>query len=250
MTILLLAGTSDARRLAAALAEHDIPAIASLAGATRTPEPLALPTRRGGFGGPEGFSAFLQDNGIRAVIDATHPFATHITGRTHKICVAMGVPLLRLERPSWTPGHKDRWTFVADEAEATRLISDDAVVFLATGRQTFPVWSTLRASRVFLRVIDRPADPFPFPGGVVLARPPFDHAAEADLFRRLGITHLVAKDSGAAEARPKLDAARDLGIKVLILRRPPLPPGLVIVPAVEDALAWAQELPFRSRKTN
>lgn len=246
MTLLLLAGTSDARRLALALAERGIPAVASLAGATREPVALPLPTRHGGFGGAEGFAAFLEAERISAVVDATHPFAARITERTHAVCGSRGLPLLRVERPGWTPGPGDRWTFVADEAEATRLIPEDASVFLATGRQSLPAWADLRARAVHLRIIDPPAEPFPFPGGFVVARPPFDRGAEAGLFRRLGITHLVVKDSGAAEGRSKLNAARDLGIEVLVLRRPPRPKDLVVVPTVEDALAWVSELPFRS----
>lgn len=244
MTLLLLAGTSDARRLASALAERGISAIASLAGATREPVPLPLPTRRGGFGGAEGFSAFLGAEGIRAVIDATHPFAARITARTHAVCTGRGLPLLLLERPGWTPDPGDRWTFVSDEAEARRFIPERATVFLATGRQSLPSWEGLRARRIFLRVIDPPAEPFPFPGDFVVARPPFDRDSESALFRRLGVTHLVVKDSGAADARTKLDAARDLGLQVLILRRPPSPQGLTKVGTVEEALAWAVALSF------
>jgi len=244
MTLLLLAGTSDARRLAGGLAKRSVPAIASLAGATREPEPLALPTRHGGFGSAEGFAEFLQTHGIRAVLDATHPFAARISPRTHEVCAAKGVPLLRLERAGWTPGPGDRWSFVADEAEAKALIPPEAIVFLATGRQSVPAWEGLRAKAVHLRVIDPPTGPFPFAGGLVVARPPFDREAEAALFRRLGVTHLVVKDSGAAEARPKLDAARDLAIEVLVLRRPPVPAGLSTVATVEEALAWAVALSF------
>lgn len=237
--ILLLAGTAEARRLAGALRAAGVPAMASLSGATREPATLPIPTRRGGFGGDAGFEAFLDAHPVRAVVDATHPFAARVTARTHRACAARALPLLRLERPGWTPGPGDRWTFVADEAEAASLIPQDATVFLATGRQSLPAWSALRARRVHLRAIDAPSEPFPFPGGVVLARPPFDAAAEAATFRRLGVTHLVVKDSGGAEGRAKLDAARGLGLEVLLLRRPPPPPGLVAVETVEQALAWA-----------
>ena len=244
--ILLLAGTAEARRLAALLAEHRIPAEASLAGATREPAPLPLPTRIGGFGGSEGFTAYLDSHPIAAVIDATHPFAACITSRTHAICSARNLPLLRVERPAWTPGPGDRWTFVADESEAMRLIPETATVFLATGRQSLPAWATLRARTTYLRVIDPPAEPFPLPGDYVTAHPPFDRAAEWDLFRRLAITHLVVKDAGGPDSRPKLDAARDLGIEVLILRRPDPPEGLQIVRTVDEALAWAVALSFSS----
>lgn len=237
--ILLLAGTSDARRLAQALNDAGLPALASLAGATREPEALAIPTRLGGFGGDAGFEAFLEATPVQAIVDATHPFAARVTARTHRICAARGLPLLRLERPGWAPGPGDIWTFVADEAEAASLIPPDATVFLATGRQSLAAWAGLRARAVHLRVIDPPDGPFPLPGGFVVARPPFDRAAEADTFRRLGVTHLVVKDSGGAEGRAKLDAAHDLGLAVLVLRRPPAPPGLAAVETVEEALAWA-----------
>ena len=246
MTLLLLAGTSEARRLAARLALEGVPALASLAGVTREPSALALPTRRGGFGGDEGFSDFLDDHRIAAVIDATHPYAARITRRTHSVCSTKGVPLLRLERPGWSPREQDRWRFVANEAEAVARIPGDAVVFLATGRQSLPAWTGLRARRVYLRVIDPPTAALPFTGDYVVGRAPFDRASEAALFRHLGVTHLVAKDSGSADARPKLDAARDLGVEVILIRRPSRPEGLTVVETTEQALAWVKMLLLRS----
>jgi precorrin-6A/cobalt-precorrin-6A reductase len=153
---------------------------------------------------------------------------------------------LRLERPGWQPASGDRWTYVADEGEAKAVIPEGAVVFLATGRQSLPTWEGLRAASVHLRVIDPPDGPFPFRGGFVVARPPFDTLAEVETFARLGVTHLVVKDSGAADGRAKLDAARELGVSVIVLRRPPRPEGLHTVKTVPEALAWVKELPFRS----
>jgi precorrin-6A/cobalt-precorrin-6A reductase len=247
MRLLLLAGTSDARRLAEGLADGGRPTLASLAGAVRAPRRLPVPTRVGGFGGPEGFLRVLDAERIGAVIDATHPFAARITARTHALCRERGLPHLRLERPGWSPGPGDRWTYVADEAEASALLPPEAVAFLATGRQSLLAWvEHFRGARAHLRVVDPPTEPFPLPGGFVVARPPFDRPSEADAFRALGVTHLVAKDSGGAEARAKLDAARDLGLPVLLLRRPARPDGMATVPSVGEALAWARELPLRS----
>lgn len=246
MTLLLLAGTSDARQLAQGLADRGVPTLASLAGATREPVALPVPTRRGGFGGAQGFRDVLGAEEISAVIDATHPFAARITARTHEICAALGLRHLRVERPGWQPGPGDRWTFVADEGEAKSLLPEGSVVFLATGRQSLPAWEGLRAARVHLRVIDPTDGTFPFPGGFVVARPPFDSLAEVETFTRLGVTHLVVKDSGAADGRAKLDAARELGVSVIVLRRPARPVGLRTVETVAEALAWVEELPFRS----
>ncbi|MDF2469735.1 MAG: cobK, partial [Rhodococcus erythropolis] len=48
--------------------------------------------RIGGFGGAEGLSEWLSNNDIRAVLDATHPFATRITKNAFDACRANSVP--------------------------------------------------------------------------------------------------------------------------------------------------------------
>ncbi len=61
--------------------------------------------------------------------------------------------------------------------------------------------------------------------------------------RRHGIRVLVTKDSGGDMTAAKLTAARELGVRVLMVDRPPLPPGDVpIVPDVPAALAWLATL--------
>lgn len=92
--ILLLAGTSEARALAARLAQGGYDAVASLAGRTNAPAPLALPTRVGGFGGVEGLARYLVDNCITHVVDATHPFAAQISANASAACAALGLPLI------------------------------------------------------------------------------------------------------------------------------------------------------------
>ena len=85
MTLLLLAGSGEAKQIAWGLADTGINVIASLAGATRSPDPLPVKTRVGGFGGETGFRAFLEEAQITAVLDATHPFADRITQRTARV---------------------------------------------------------------------------------------------------------------------------------------------------------------------
>ncbi len=240
MTLLLLAGTGEARVLADRLAEEGVAALASLAGAVRAPKALPLRTRIGGFGGAEGFRAVLRDEGITAVIDATHPFADRITARSFALCRAAGIPFLRLERPGWAaePG----WITVGMEAAAAELAAraaPGAGVFLATGRQSMPQFAGLAGYRLFVRVVDPPVGPCPLSGGEwVVGRPPFDLASECALFERLGIDWLVVKDSGGRENRAKLEAARQRGAAVLMIRRPPAPEGMERVGEVEAALAW------------
>lgn len=236
--ILLLAGTAEARAIAAHLAARGVPAVASLAGAVRAPLAQALPTRIGGFGGAQGFRDYLAKQGVTRVIDATHPFAARITARTAQLCAAQGMPLIRLERPGWIAGAGDRWTWTPDEAGVVAQILPGATVFLATGRQSLSDYAGLTA-RAYARIIDPPGGPFPLNGDWIVGRPPFALADEVALFRRLGITLLVSKDAGGDENRAKLDAARILGLPVLMIRRPAPPPGLPIVADVQVVLDWA-----------
>jgi precorrin-6A/cobalt-precorrin-6A reductase len=235
--ILLLAGTGEAREIAAGLAARGVAGIASLAGATRQPAPLRLPTRTGGFGDEAGFRTFLAAHRVTAIIDATHPFAERITARTVRVAADLGLPCLRVDRPAWAPGPGDRWT-EAPLDQAGAHIPAGARVFVASGRQTL---ATLRAlpNHLFCRVIDPPDQPFPGPGAWVVGRPPFTEGQETALFRDLAIDWLVVKNAGGTEGWPKLAAARELGLPVLIAPRPALPPGLTSVTTAAAALDWA-----------
>lgn len=236
MTLLILGGTGEGRRLAEALAGRD--AIVSLAGATRAPGRLSLPTRIGGFGGHAGFIRFLEEAGITSVLDATHPFACRITERTARVCARKGLPYLQLLRPPWVPVAGDRWTEIACEEEAAEHIPMGATVFLGTGRQTLDRFSNLVGRRVICRQIDPPDGPFPFAGGEYLVgRPPFSVADELALFRDSAIDWLVVKNAGGETSATKLTAARKLGLPVLMIARP-AGGDWPVVSTVREALDW------------
>ena len=240
MKVLLLAGTGDARRIAEGLQALEVEAIASLAGATRQPKKLACETRIGGFGGAQGFRSYLHDAGIQAVVDATHPYAVTMANRAAEICRAAQVPHLRVLRPAWQPVPGDLWTEVANEADVAAHVAEKANVFLATGRQTLAGFANLTGRRLYCRQIDPPEQPFPFANGeFLIGRPPFSVEDEITLFRRLQIDVLVVKNSGGQASRTKLDAARHLGIRVLLIRRPN-PPDCQIAETVSGALDWVR----------
>lgn len=242
MTLLLLAGTGDAKRIGARLADANIRTIASLAGATRSPEMLSVPTRVGGFGGESGFRKYLSANGITAVLDATHPFATKITNRTAKVCKDLGLPHLYYLRPPWEAAKDDNWKMINSEEDAAAHIPMSATVFLGTGRQSLSLFANLEGRRVICRQIDPPTAPFPFEGGeFLIGRPPFPVAREKELFSALGINWIVVKNAGGQASRTKLIAAAELSIPVLMIKRPP-PPLCKKVDSVDDAIAWARTL--------
>ncbi len=217
-------------------------AFASLAGETARPAQLELPTRVGGFGGREGFERYLRRHAIDAVLDATHPFAVAITRRTAEVCARAGVAHAQLLRPEWRPGPGDDWHDVAGGAALADLIPMGATVFLATGPKTVARYRGLAGRRLICRRIDTPRDPFPFPGGDWrVGRPPFTVEGEAALFREEGVDWLVTKNSGGASGRAKLDAAREIGLNVAMIRRPEQP-DVLRFPDPDAALAWLRDL--------
>lgn len=243
MKLLLLAGTAEARALAARLAgDQRFEVVASLAGATRAPLPYAVPVREGGFGGASGLEKYIEDKSVEVVVDATHPFARVMPHRAQALCARIGRPYLRLLRPGWQPGPGDRWTLVADEARAAEVTARGARVFLATGRRSLRRFARLGEGRhLVARVIDPPEGPFPFGDGEwVVGRPPFTVEDERATFRALRIDVLVAKNAGGP-ADAKLAAARALGLPVVLLDRPPPPPG-DRAETVAAAQAWLERL--------
>lgn len=238
--ILLLAGSTEARNLAGHLASSGIKAVASLAGVTDDPLTYPIETRVGGFGGEEGFRAYLKEAGITAVIDATNPFAEAITARTARVCRELGLPYLLYERKIWRSQPGDAWHHLYDLAELPAMIPEGARVFLATGRQSLErIGPLLPGRHLVCRVIDAPEGPFPYEGEWITGRPPFSEAEEIALFERLKPDFLVVKNAGGA-ARGKLDAARKLGIPIAMIARPPVPEGVERREQLLDALEWAE----------
>src|SRR5690606_19917234 len=121
--ILILGGTTEARQLAGKLAATAKYAVTlSLAGRTERPVPQGVPTRAGGFGGADGLAAYLADEGIGLLIDATHPYAARISANAVIAAGTAGVPLLALRRPGWERCAGDRWTEVDDVQAAARVL--------------------------------------------------------------------------------------------------------------------------------
>ena len=242
MTLLLLAGTGEAIAIAKALRDAPLPVVASLAGATRLPREMAVPTRAGGFGGDAGFRAFLHEAGITAVLDATHPFAARVSRRTARICQEENLPYCQLLRPEWQPQEGDDWVMIECEEAAAKHIAPGSTVFLATGRQTLGRFANLSACRLICRQIDPPDREFPFTNGEFLVgRPPFSVEEEMRLFNELKIDWLVVKNAGGEAPRSKLVAARKLGIPVAMINRPKQPEGLKVT-SVQAALDWVKAL--------
>ncbi|MCT7351498.1 cobalt-precorrin-6A reductase [Streptomyces sp. 15-116A] len=237
--VLILGGTTEARELAAELTSHPgIRVTTSLAGRVVRPGPVAGEVRVGGFGGVRGLAGWLRAEGVCAVVDATHPFAETITAHAARAAELTGLPLVVLRRPGWQPGPGDRWHPVPSlDAAAGLLPRLGRRVLLTTGRLGLGAFAHLTELHFVVRSVEPPEPPMPPHTRALLARGPFTLADETALLREHGIDVLVTKDSGGAATSAKLTAARELGLPVVLVRRPPLPPGVTAVPDVATARA-------------
>lgn len=233
MRLLVLGGTAEARALAAACVDAGHTVRSSLAG--RVADPL-LPVgdvRVGGFGGVAGLVEHLEVEGYDAVVDATHPFAATISAHAAEACSRAGVAHLVLRRPGWPVD--PAYDVVAGHAAAARAVSGR--VFLTIGRQEVAAYAGSDAW-FLIRAIEPPEGPVPARHELLLARGPFTVEDEVALMADRAIDVLVTKNSGSPATAAKLEAARRLGVRVVMIDRPPLPPGVESVATVDAALGW------------
>ncbi|WP_225823929.1 cobalt-precorrin-6A reductase [Streptomyces naphthomycinicus] len=240
MHVLILGGTTEARGLAELL--HGTPGLkltSSLAGRVAGPRLPPGETRVGGFGGAAGLAAWLREHRADAVVDATHPFAARISFNAAQAAAAAQVPLLVLRRPGWVPVEGDRWHEVTSLEEAARsLPALGRRVFLTTGRMGLAAFAGLDDLWFLVRSVDAPEPAHPSRMEVLLDRGPFTLDGERELLRRHRIDVVVTKDSGGAATAPKLTAAREAGLPVVVVRRPPVPEGVPVVPDPGSGARW------------
>ena len=244
--LLILGGTGEAAALAreaVGLLGQRVEVVTSLAGRTRAPAPVAGTVRVGGFGGVEGLADYLVREAIDMVVDATHPFAATISANAGDACARARVPRLMLVRPRWRRRAGDRWIEVDDVAQAAAELGRRAGRALVTvGARELHHFAGLDGVFCLVRLIEPPAAPAAAPlrlgdHAVIVGRGPFTVAAEKRLLTEHRIVVVVSKASGGKATRAKITAARELGLPVIMVRRPPLPGGArVTSPAA--ALAW------------
>jgi precorrin-6A/cobalt-precorrin-6A reductase len=240
LRVLILGGTADANRLVAEIAKDSrIDAVLSYAGRTENPTAPPIAWRVGGFGGIHGLVDYLRAENIARVIDATHPFAAQMSANAITACAVANVPLLALERAPWQRTSGDRWIEVDNiVAAAEALSATPRRVFLGIGRQYLDVFAAHPQHHYLVRLVDPPRAPLPLPEtDVIVARGPFDLAGDRAMLMDHRIDIVVARNAGGDAAYAKIEAARALGLSVVMIRRPFIP-AREKVEGVADVLRW------------
>jgi precorrin-6A/cobalt-precorrin-6A reductase len=241
--LLILGGTGDAAQLAAqVVALPEVEVITSMAGRVRQPMAPAGRLRLGGFDGAAGLIDYMREQQVDLLIDATHPFASRMSHHAATAAQACGLPHLMLVRPPWEAVAGDRWLVVDSIAAAVAVLPGLARrVFLTIGRQELAAFAPLQELWFLMRMIDPPVPDTPLPPGtLLLERGPFTLEDERRLLQQYAIEAVVSKNSGGEATYAKIIAARELGLRVVMIQRPPLPAGAQVA-AVEHAVTWLKQ---------
>ncbi|MNG98660.1 cobalt-precorrin-6A reductase [Pseudomonas putida] len=217
--ILLLGGVTEALAMARQLEPRHV---YSLAGIGRVPQGLQCQVRVGGYGGVEGLTRYLREAGITLLIDATHPYAAQISRNAASAARNVGIPCWALRRPAWQAQAGDDWREVEDWAGLIEALKPFRRPLFTLGREPLQHLDEIPPEQFWtLRALEA------CPGNerceVIGARGPFHIEDERALFQRRHIDVLISKNSGSVATEPKLEVARELGVPVLVLKRPALP---------------------------
>jgi len=171
--------------------------------------------------------AFCQEYDIRLIVDAAHPFAVNLHRNVIDLAGQIGVPVIRYDRIY--PAHDGDFVWCKDYDDAiSQLESHDVHRLLAlTGVNTInplrPYW---QEHECWFRILNRD-ESF---AGSQKAGFPSDHLVyyekddTATLIGRLQPQAIITKESGLSGGfKEKVDAARQAGIKVFVVKRPEYP---------------------------
>jgi precorrin-6A/cobalt-precorrin-6A reductase len=241
--ILILGGTGEGIELATRLANRkDLTYIYSFAGRVsrlRYPEGAV---RVGGFGGIDGLISYLLIEDIVAVVDATHPFSVTISRNAEVACARLKLPLIAFTRPEWLQRKNEIWHEVDTLEDAARTVDVmKGRVFLSIGRQELVSFTACSDAWFLIRSIEEPTGKLPLCNHVLLQRGPFDLKEELQLLQDYSIDYIVSKNSGGSGTYTKIEAARLLGIPVVMVKRP-AKHTIPVTESVDEVVSMLAEL--------
>lgn len=227
--VVVFGGTTEGRELAQLLQEKNIPSLICVA--TEYGESLLAPdgpvrVHTGRLGEPD-MAALLLEECPQTVIDATHPYATHVSQSIQQVCARLSIPRLRVQREILA--YSNCVPFSSLEDMVDWLNTTQGVIFSTLGAKETAALSRVNdfAHRVWLRMLPledslhtaRNAG-FP-PKHIICMQGPFSQELNEAMFRTCDASILLTKESGRAGGfEEKLAAASACGMTTALLTRP------------------------------
>lgn len=173
----------------------------------------------------EAMEQLIDEHGIRAVVDASHPFAADVSRQAMAVSTLKGISYIRFERALLR--HSTARYFDDYENVISYLQATSGNILITTGSKYCAKYMPLGVDRLFVRVLDTPASlqqtsEAGYPSDRVLTmRAVVSEAENRQTMKDLQIRFLVTKDSGAdGGLQEKIAAASTVGAEVLIIDRP------------------------------
>lgn len=208
--IAIIGGSKDAIDLALALDRADV----CLFSTQSYPTPKGICTRP--YNDKALWKAELTE--YDAVIAAPHPFAfPRLEAVKH-----VGIPTLALHRPEWTAGSLDNWKTVDDTHAATLALQQSGAQkpLLTLGRERLAAFIAMEAPQLIVRCRTKPGPDIGPRGEVVYQPGPFTVQQEVEYLCETGVDCIIVHNAGGQGGWPKLQAARELNIPVILIKRP------------------------------
>nr|WP_199305956.1 cobalt-precorrin-6A reductase [Pseudanabaena sp. FACHB-2040] len=175
--------------------------------------------------------AFLQQENVAAILDASHPFAVEISGLAIATAQTLQLPYLRFERSELqAAAAAPEVAFDSLDSLLNSAYLEGQRVLLTLGYRWLPAFQAWQTrSTLFARIL--PSVPALngalaagfTPDRLIALRPPVSEALERALWQQWQITCVVTKASGAAGGEAiKRQVAQSLGVPLVVLQRPPI----------------------------
>ena len=225
MKIVIFSGTTEGRQLSERLADTGMDVVVCVAsdyGRETQNSRSGIRVLTGPFDENEKETILA---GASLCVDATHPYAFHVTKTVRAACERAGVRYLRLLRESCTAEHAVEVENA--EAAAAFLAETEGNILLTTGAKELTAFAALDKDRLYPRVLPssenlRLCEKIGIPKRNIIAmQGPFTKELNAAMIRQFSIRYLVSKDGGIPGGFPeKAEAAEETGIQLIVLRRP------------------------------
>ncbi len=247
--VIVFAGTTEGRQLSAWLAAAGVETLCSVAteyGELLVEKQPHLSVHQGRLL-PEEMEQLFAEEGKPLVLDVTHPYAVAVSANIKAACEKTGCEYLRLIRPSLMNKNacktaEEIVVVESVEAAVNFLKTTEGSIFVTTGSKELAKFTALPdyQNRVYARVLATPevvtqCTEAGFTGPhLICMQGPFSKELNLAMLRSIGAAWMVTKEAGRAGGfEEKMTAAKEAGVKVVLIGRPREQAGLSIEEGVK-----------------